>query len=66
MYVRRGDETEPVNVPEADGYRLELENLADAVEGTAAPLLGATDAVGQARAMEALYRSAAEGRAVEL
>jgi predicted dehydrogenase len=57
-------EVEPV--PEADPYRLELENLGDAIEGRGDPLLGRADALGQARTIEALYRSAAEGRAIEL
>jgi hypothetical protein len=42
----------------ADAYRLELENLAAAAAGTAEPLLGRSDAVGQARAIELLYASA--------
>jgi hypothetical protein len=37
-----------------------------AIAGEAEPLLGRDDAVGQARASEALYRSADEGRPVEL
>ena len=41
-----------------DSYRLELENLSAAIEGRAEPLLGREEAVGQARAIEALYRSA--------
>jgi D-xylose 1-dehydrogenase (NADP+, D-xylono-1,5-lactone-forming) len=42
----------------ADSYRLQLENVSDAARGEAAPLLGREDALGQARAIEALYRSA--------
>ena len=49
-----------------DPYRLELENLADAAAGRAKPLLGRADAVAQARALAALYRSAREGSAVSL
>jgi predicted dehydrogenase len=52
-----------VDVPQADAYLCELENLADAVEGTAPALLGRADALGQARVLEALYRSAEENRA---
>ena len=37
-----------------------------AIAGEAEPLLGRDDAVGQARALEALHRSADEGRPVEL
>ncbi len=42
-----------------DSYRLQLENFGAAVQGTAAPLLGRADALGQARTIEALYASAA-------
>ena len=48
----------------ANSYRLELENLADAIAARAPQLLGREDALGQARAIEALYRSADEGRTV--
>ena len=41
-----------------------LDNLADAIQGRAPQLLGRDDAVGQARVLEALYRSADEGRSV--
>jgi predicted dehydrogenase len=59
-------EPEAVDVPEANSYRLELENLADAIQGRAGQLLGREDAVGQARTIEALYRAADEGRTVAL
>ena len=55
---------EEVPVEEASSYRLELENLADAIAGDAPALLGRDDAVAQARAIDALYRSASEGAAV--
>jgi xylose dehydrogenase (NAD/NADP) len=57
-----GDETTTrIEVPVADSYRLEFENLAAAIRGTAAPLLGRADAIGQARVLEALHRSAENG-----
>ena len=59
--LRRDGETEVVEVEEADSYTRELENLADAIEGGAPALLGRADAVGQARVIDALYRSAASG-----
>ena len=59
--VRRDGETEVVEVEGADSYTRELENLADAIEGGAPALLGRADAVGQARVIDALYRSAASG-----
>jgi predicted dehydrogenase len=40
--------------------------MSDAIRGEAEPLLGREDALGQARAIEALYRSAAEARPVNL
>ena len=57
----RDGSTELVEVEEADAYTLELENLAAAIEGRAPALLGRADAVGQARAIDALYRSAESG-----
>ena len=49
-----------------DSYRLELENLSDAIRGRGEPLLGRDDAVGNAHAIEALYRSAETGAPVTL
>jgi xylose dehydrogenase (NAD/NADP) len=64
--LRTADGMEEIAVRPADSYRLQLENLSDAIRGEAEPLLGRKDALGQARAIEALYRSAAEGRPVDL
>jgi D-xylose 1-dehydrogenase (NADP+, D-xylono-1,5-lactone-forming) len=64
----RAGEEEPERL-EADvdnGYRLELEDLSQAIRGGDPPRLGRADAVGQARTIGALYRAAAEGRAVEV
>jgi predicted dehydrogenase len=49
-----------------DHYRLEMENLSAAILGKAEPLLGRADAMGQARTIEALYKSAETGEAVTL
>jgi D-xylose 1-dehydrogenase (NADP+, D-xylono-1,5-lactone-forming) len=64
--LRRDTGTERIEVEPADPYRLEVENLSDAIRGAADPLLGRDDAVGQARALEGLYRSATSGAAVSL
>ncbi len=64
--LRRGGETEVVEVEALDSYQLELENMSDAIRGLGAPLLGGDDAVAQARVMEALFRSASEHRPVGL
>jgi D-xylose 1-dehydrogenase (NADP+, D-xylono-1,5-lactone-forming) len=64
--VRRDGARDEIAFEPVDSYRLELENLSDAIAGAAPPLLGREDALGQARAIEALYRSADEGRAVSL
>ena len=56
--LRREGEVERVELSPVDSYRLELENLTDAIRGEAPLLLGRDDAVGQARALEALHRAA--------
>jgi predicted dehydrogenase len=66
VILTRDGEPEQLDSLVADAYQLELENLAGAVSGTAPPLLGRDDALGQARTIEALYRSAVEGRSVDL
>jgi D-xylose 1-dehydrogenase (NADP+, D-xylono-1,5-lactone-forming) len=55
---------ETVEVERANPYRLELEDVSAAIRGEREPRLGRADAVGQARALGALLRSAAEGRPV--
>jgi xylose dehydrogenase (NAD/NADP) len=64
--LRTAEGVEEIAVAPADSYGLELENMSDAIRGEAELLLGREDAVGQARAIEALYRSAADGRPVKL
>jgi xylose dehydrogenase (NAD/NADP) len=59
--LRRDARVERIEVESADSYQLELENLSAAIRGDAKPLLGREDAVGQARAIEALFGSAASG-----
>ncbi len=59
--LRREDGVERIEIEPVDPYRLELENLSAAIRGEVEPLLGREDAVGQARAIEALYRSAETG-----
>jgi xylose dehydrogenase (NAD/NADP) len=56
--IRRDTGVERIELEPVDSYRLELENLAGAIRGSAPLLLGREDAVGQARALEALHRSA--------
>jgi xylose dehydrogenase (NAD/NADP) len=55
---------EVIEVERANPYRLEFEDVSAAIRGEREPRLGRADAVGQARAIEALLRSAAEGRPV--
>jgi predicted dehydrogenase len=55
-----------IDVEDVDRYLLQIDNFSAAVRGEAEPLLGRNDAVGQARAIDALYRSAASGSAVSL
>ena len=64
---RRADgEVETISIEPANSYRLELEDMSRAIRDGGEPLLGRDDAVGQARAIEALYRSAERGSAVTL
>jgi D-xylose 1-dehydrogenase (NADP+, D-xylono-1,5-lactone-forming) len=64
--LRRDGGTERIELETVDSYRLEVENLADAINGEAPLLLGREDAVAQSRALEALHRSAETGEAVQL
>ena len=66
LELRRNGETERIELEPQDSYRLELENLSDAIRGEAEPLRGVADAMAQARAIEARYESAATGRRVAL
>jgi D-xylose 1-dehydrogenase (NADP+, D-xylono-1,5-lactone-forming) len=66
LMLKRGGRSETIEVQSVNAYRLQLENMADAASGVAAPLLGRADATAQARTIEALYRSAEERRVVEV
>jgi predicted dehydrogenase len=63
---RRGDEVERIELEREDSYRLELENMSDAIRGEAELLLARDDAVGQARTLEVLHESATSGKPVAL
>jgi D-xylose 1-dehydrogenase (NADP+, D-xylono-1,5-lactone-forming) len=56
--LRRDGAVEQIEIPVANSYRLEAENLSAAIRGEAEPLLGRADALGQAQAIEALYKAA--------
>ncbi|HZP74054.1 MAG TPA: Gfo/Idh/MocA family oxidoreductase [Gaiellaceae bacterium] len=64
--LRRSDGVERIEVPFEDSYRLELENMSDAIRGSGELLLGRDDALGQARALEALHASAVAAAPVTL
>jgi xylose dehydrogenase (NAD/NADP) len=64
--LRRADGTERVEIEAADPYACELEDIAAAVAGERPPLLGAEDAVAQARALAALHEAAERGADVAL
>jgi D-xylose 1-dehydrogenase (NADP+, D-xylono-1,5-lactone-forming) len=64
--IRTDGDVERIETEALDSYRLELEGLAAAVRGERKPLLGREDAVGQAGALEALYRAAESGLPVNL
>ena len=56
--LRRDGEVERIEAERANSYRLELENVSDAIGGEGQLLLGRDDAVAQARVIEALYQAA--------
>jgi predicted dehydrogenase len=62
--LRQGPQTERIEIERANSYRLEAENMSAAIRGEAALLLTREDALGQARAIEALYRAADKGHTV--
>ena len=64
--LRRDGEIERIELEPTDSYMLEAQNLSAAIRGEAEPLLGRSDALGQARAIEALYEAADTGRVVSL
>jgi xylose dehydrogenase (NAD/NADP) len=59
--ARSDGTTERIAVPPVNHYALELADVEAAVHGEHPPLLGRADALGQARAIEALYASAEHG-----
>ncbi len=63
--VRRADGVERIELDPVDSYRLELEDLSDAIRGEGEPLLGRADAVAQGRILEALHRSAETNEPVQ-
>ena len=66
VLLARDGKVERVPVERPNAYRLELENLGDAIRGRGEALLGRADAVGQARTLDALLRAAEERRPIEL
>jgi predicted dehydrogenase len=64
--VRSDGQVDRIDLEPVDSYRLELENVSDAIRGKAELLLGREDAQGQARTLEALHGSATTGAAVSL
>ena len=64
--LRRDDGVERIEIEPVDSYGLEADNFSAAIRGEAQPLLGREDAVGQARAIEALYAAADGGQTVTL
>jgi xylose dehydrogenase (NAD/NADP) len=59
--LRRGDSVERIEVEFEDPYKLEFENLGDAIRGEAELLLGRDDAIAQATTIQALHDDARRG-----
>ncbi len=60
------DGMDRIDVPIVDPYQCEIDEVSLAIRGGPPPRLGRADALGQARAIEALYASAASGSLVHL
>ena len=58
IVYEHGHDRERFEIRPEDRYRLQTENFSRAIRGTESPLLGRADALGQARTIDALYRSA--------
>ena len=58
-----GSDGDSIEIPQVNPYELELDDFAAAIAGEHPARLGRDDALGQARALAALYESAATGRA---
>jgi xylose dehydrogenase (NAD/NADP) len=56
--LRKDGGVERIELEREDSYRLELENVSDAIRGDAELLLGRDDAMGQAQTLQALHSSA--------
>jgi D-xylose 1-dehydrogenase (NADP+, D-xylono-1,5-lactone-forming) len=63
--LRRDDAVERIRTGPANGFLRELEDLCAAIRGRGEPLLGRADALGQARTLDALLRSADQGQPLE-
>jgi predicted dehydrogenase len=57
----RGDSPEWIALEDASAYRAQCDNFGRAIRGEEEPLVGRVDAVGQARTIDALYRSGEAG-----
>jgi D-xylose 1-dehydrogenase (NADP+, D-xylono-1,5-lactone-forming) len=66
MTPTREPVTEMLHMPSVDSYRLQMENVSGAIRGTEPLRLGRADAVGQARAIAALYAAAERSTTVEV
>jgi predicted dehydrogenase len=66
IVLERGYERELLEPGAADSFVFELEDVSTAIDDRRQPLLGRSDALGQARTLDALHRSAAERRVVPL
>ncbi|HEY3728462.1 MAG TPA: Gfo/Idh/MocA family oxidoreductase [Solirubrobacteraceae bacterium] len=62
--IRRGGDSERIELERPNPYRLEADNFSAAIRGRAEPLLGRRDAIGQARTIQALYDAAEREHAV--
>lgn len=66
LRVTRGDDVETVAIPEQDSYRLEIEDLYDAIQHKRSPRITLADSRGNIAVITALLESARLGKPVAL
>src|SRR5262249_9478543 len=64
--IRREDGVEHIELEPDNSYRLQPEDLGDAIRGQGTLLLGREDAVAQATVIDALFRSSRSGEGVSV
>jgi len=66
IQILKGDETETIKLQPADQFQLMVEHFGDIISGRARPRLGFNDSYGNARVIDAAFRSIKSNRPIRL